>query len=76
MNNYEVPDFRQLVSDLIDLNWTQQQIADEIGVSQPTISRLLHGVRVDPPISVAFPLYHLHKHQMTLAKRRENRKVA
>lgn len=74
--NYQIPDFRQLVRDLLDLGWTQMQIADEIEVTQPTISRLLSGKREDPPASVALPLIELHKHQMALAKRRARRRVA
>ena len=74
--NYEIPDFRQIVNDLIVLDWSQMQIADEIGVTQPTISRLLTGQRTDPPASVALPLIELHRRQMALAKRRARRKVA
>ena len=74
--NYQIPDFRQIVRDLLDLDWTQMQIADEINVTQPTISRLLSGHRADPPASVALPLIELHRKQMALAKRRARRKVA
>ncbi len=73
---YQIPDFAQILNDLQVLGWTQMRIADEIQVTQPTISRLLSGKRADPPASVALPLVELHKRQMALAKRRARRKVA
>jgi predicted transcriptional regulator len=71
-----IPEFSELVNDLIGLGWTQQRIADEIEATQPTISRLLHQKRLDPPASVALPLIELHKREITKAKRRMRRRVA
>ena len=70
---YPIPDWSQLIEDLQEVGWSQMRIADEIEVTQPTISRLLSKDRMDPLASVALPLMALHKREMANAKRRRNR---
>lgn len=36
----------EIVEGLIAIGWTQRQIADATGTSQPTIHRILHGASV------------------------------
>ncbi len=38
----------QLVRALMGAQWSQQRIADEVGVTQPSISRILSGRHHDP----------------------------
>ena len=49
----------QLILTLIRANWTQEQIADAAGVSQPTICRIYSGRHKDPRYSVVEKLRRL-----------------
>ena len=42
----------QLVSTLQQAGWSQEEIAAAVGVSQPTICRILNGQHRDPRYSV------------------------
>lgn len=37
------PSLQEIVGDLMERGWTQEQLAEEIGCTQPTISKLLAG---------------------------------
>ena len=51
----------KIISDLIAANYTEQSIADKVGVSQPTIHRLKAGSRGSPRHEVGELLLKLHK---------------
>lgn len=64
-------DFSQIVKDLTDkCEWTQQQIADEVGCSQTHIQRLQEGVSSNPRYSLATALIELHRREMDNRRRR------
>jgi transcriptional regulator with XRE-family HTH domain len=42
----------QLIRTLLRAGWSQESIADSIGATQPTVSRILSGVHKDPRYSV------------------------
>ncbi len=71
-----IPNFVQIIDDLMELGLSQSEIARRIGCGQSAISRIQLGQRQDPQASVAFPLHALWKQEMANAKRRKNRRVA
>lgn len=50
---------RELILTLVRADWTQEQIAHTIEVSQPTICRIYSGKHKDPRYSVVEKLRHL-----------------
>jgi len=42
----------QLIVSLLRAKWSQEAIADAVGISQPTVSRILSGAHKDPRYSV------------------------
>ena len=58
-------DLQKLVQDLINLaDLTEVQIADELGVSQPTVNRLKNGKVARPAYHVGAALIALHKEKI------------
>lgn len=53
----QAPD--ELVRNLIRAGWSQENIANAIGASQPTVSRILSGRHKDPRYSVVKKLQEL-----------------
>jgi len=51
----------KIISDLIAANYTEQSIADKVGVSQPTIHKLKTGIQVSPKHAVGELLLKLHR---------------
>ncbi len=50
MLNTESP--QKLTQAIVNAGFTQSKIAEEIGVSQPTVSRILDGRREDSKVSL------------------------
>lgn len=62
-------DWQKIVIDLVSLGMTQAEIAEKIGVSQPTISDLKNGNIKEPLHSKGCALIGLHKRMLSRINR-------
>jgi len=71
-------DLKQLIEDLRSAGWTQAQIADRAGCSQPTISELASGVtgKRGPSFRIAAAIVALHQEVCSGTAIRGTQKVA
>jgi transcriptional regulator with XRE-family HTH domain len=58
----------EIVEGLVALGWTQRQIADATGTSQPTIHRILHGASVTHKYQLVDSLRKLEHELMDLGE--------
>ncbi|WP_179038253.1 helix-turn-helix transcriptional regulator [Limnobaculum xujianqingii] len=60
---------QEMVKSLVDAGYTQHQIAENIGVQQSSVSRMLTGVHTDPRFSTVRALEELYSERITDAKK-------
>jgi predicted XRE-type DNA-binding protein len=66
-------DWKQMLADLKQRGWTQKQIAELVGASQPSISDLASGKTVDPAHSIGKALEALHESKAPAPAETHNR---